>query len=93
METRFGHDFSAVRVHTGRAGGEVAEALDARAYTVGHNIVFGFGQHGPGTRAGIAHSPTSWHMWCSRGPRAAVRPGQRMNARRRRWPTGHPASS
>lgn len=41
MEPRFGQDFSTVRVHTGPKAAESAAAVQARAYTVGNNIVFG----------------------------------------------------
>src|SRR5258708_10028074 len=41
MEPRFGHDFSRVRVHTDARAAESAKAVNARAYTVGSNIVFG----------------------------------------------------
>jgi hypothetical protein len=61
MEQRFGHDFSRVRVHTGTAAEQSARGLNARAYTLGHNIVFGAGQFAPGTREGqhlIAHELT-----------------------------------
>jgi predicted DNA-binding ArsR family transcriptional regulator len=47
FEPRFGHSFSRVRVHTGRVAAESAEAVQARAYTVGQNIVFGAGQFAP----------------------------------------------
>ena len=43
MEPRFGHDFSRVRVHTDAHAAEAAHAVEARAYTVGSNIVFGGG--------------------------------------------------
>lgn len=58
MEPRFGHDFSKVRVHADRQAGESAQALDARAYTVGTNVVFAPGQYVPGspsTNALLAH--------------------------------------
>ena len=61
MEPRFGHDFSAVRVHTGPAAAASARALDAEAYTVGSDIVFGEGRYAPRTRAGhrlLAHELT-----------------------------------
>lgn len=45
MEPRFGHDFSGVRVHTNEKAAESARAVDALAYTVGQDIVFGFGQY------------------------------------------------
>lgn len=58
MEPRFGCDFSSVRVHHDGAAGLSARSVNARAYTVGHNIVFGAGQFAPSTRQGrhlIAH--------------------------------------
>jgi hypothetical protein len=44
MEPRFGHDFSAVRVHSDPKAAESARAIDALAYTVGRDIVFGEGE-------------------------------------------------
>lgn len=58
MEPRFGHDFSRVRVHTGARAAESARAVNALAYTVGRDVVFGAGQYAPGTSAGrrlLAH--------------------------------------
>jgi hypothetical protein len=58
MEDRFGYDFSEVRVHTGSAAEQSAQDVNAHAYTVGHNVVFGAGQFAPGTHAGrrlLAH--------------------------------------
>jgi hypothetical protein len=40
FEPRFGHDFSRVRVHTGRDADQSARSIGALAYTVGRNIVF-----------------------------------------------------
>jgi hypothetical protein len=40
MEPRFGHDFSKVRVHTGPEADESADALDSRAFALGHDLVF-----------------------------------------------------
>lgn len=40
MESRFGQSFGHVRVHTDAKAEESARALDARAFTVGSNIVF-----------------------------------------------------
>jgi len=48
MEPRFGHDFSQVRVHTDVKAAESAKAVNALAYTVGRNVVFGEGHHIPG---------------------------------------------
>jgi hypothetical protein len=58
MEQRFGHDFSRVRVHTGAAAEQAAQDVNAHAYTVGHDIVFGIGRFTPGTHEGrrlLAH--------------------------------------
>ncbi|MDP2782637.1 DUF4157 domain-containing protein, partial [Devosia sp.] len=61
MEQRFGHDFSRVRVHSGAAAEQSARDVNAHAYAVGHNIVFGAGLFAPGTHEGrrlIAHELT-----------------------------------
>ncbi|SRR5579883_20627 len=61
MEPRFGFDFSRVRVHTDARAAESAQAVNALAYTVGHNVVFGTGQYAPGTNEGrglLAHELT-----------------------------------
>ena len=61
LELRFGHDFSGVRVHTGRAAEQSAQDVNANAYTVGKDIVFGAGQFAPGTGVGrrlLAHELT-----------------------------------
>lgn len=58
FEPRFGHDFSDVRVHTGMKAAESARAVNALAYTVGHDVVFGSGQYAPETDSGrrlLAH--------------------------------------
>ncbi len=58
MESRFGHDFSGVRVHADVLAAQSAADVEARAYTVGQHLVFGTGQYVPGTNAGkrlIAH--------------------------------------
>jgi peptidoglycan hydrolase-like protein with peptidoglycan-binding domain len=58
FEPRFGHDFSQVRVHTGTTATAAAQAVNARAFTVGKNIVFGAGGYQPQTPDGkrlLAH--------------------------------------
>ncbi len=52
MEPRFGQDFSGVRVHTDGQAAESAREVNARAYTVGRDVVFGVGQYTPGTDEG-----------------------------------------
>jgi hypothetical protein len=54
-------DFGDVRVHTGGAAAESARAIDAQAYTLNRDIVFGAGQYAPHSEAGrrlIAHELT-----------------------------------
>jgi len=61
MEQRFGYDFSMVRAHVGAAAEQSARDVNAKAYTVGHNIVFGAGELKPETHSGrrlIAHELT-----------------------------------
>jgi hypothetical protein len=58
MESRFGHDFSDVRIHTEAMASRSAEAVTARAYTVGRDIAFRHGQYTPDTTEGrnlLAH--------------------------------------
>ncbi len=58
MSARFGHDFSQVRVHTDQTAAQSAHQLDARAFTVGGDIVLGATAPSPGTRNGqrlLAH--------------------------------------
>jgi hypothetical protein len=61
MEPRFGHDFSQVRVHTDAKAAESARAVNALAYTVGRDVVFGEGQYSLGMTQGrrlLAHELT-----------------------------------
>jgi outer membrane protein OmpA-like peptidoglycan-associated protein len=61
MEPRFGYDFSRVRVHSDGAAAKSARDVNARAYTVGQDIVFGAGRFAPDTKEGqhlIAHELT-----------------------------------
>jgi hypothetical protein len=61
MEPRFGHDFSRVRIHSDAAAARSAQAVAARAYTAGSDIVFGAQQYAPATGAGrrmLAHELT-----------------------------------
>lgn len=61
MEQRFNQGFSDVRLHTSAIAEKSAYDVNARAYTVGNNVVFGRGQFSPDTSAGkrlIAHELT-----------------------------------
>lgn len=58
METALGADLSGVRVHDDAAAHASAQAVQARAYTVGSDVVFGRGQFAPHTSDGrrlVAH--------------------------------------
>jgi hypothetical protein len=58
FEPRYGHDFGKVRVHSDDRASQSAVSLGARAYTVGHHLVFAKGQYAPhnsGGRQLIAH--------------------------------------
>ena len=72
FEPRFGSDLSNVRVHTDSTAAESARAISARAYTLGHHIAFGAGEHSPSTASGktlIAHELT--HVMQQAGPQKA----------------------
>lgn len=58
MEFRFNHDFSQVRVHADAQAAESARAINARAYVVGQDVVFGQGEYAPASNRGqrlLAH--------------------------------------
>jgi len=57
-EESAGFDFSRVRVHADMQAAEAAEAVNARAFTLGNHIVFGAGKYAPHTVTGrrlLAH--------------------------------------
>ncbi|MBZ5561551.1 MAG: DUF4157 domain-containing protein [Acidobacteriia bacterium] len=54
MEAHFGERLGEVAVHTDAKAAESARSVGARAYTVGHHIVFGAGEYRPGTPVGDA---------------------------------------
>lgn len=61
FEPRFGYDFSDVRVHTGTGAAGAAQALGARAFTVGRDVFFGAGEYQPTSVQGqrlVAHELT-----------------------------------
>ena len=68
MEPRFSRDFSNVRVHTDVKAAESARAVNALAYTVGQDVIFGAGRYAPHTHEGrrlVAHELT--HVTQQRG--------------------------
>jgi hypothetical protein len=61
MEANFGYDFGNVRIHTDERAAKSAHLVNALAYTVGSDIVFGEGQYAPKTSEGrrlLAHELT-----------------------------------
>src|SRR5271165_3485189 len=61
FESRFGQDFSGVRIHTDSRAAESARAVNALAYTVGRDIAFASGRFAPATTEGrrlLAHELT-----------------------------------
>lgn len=75
MESRFGYDFSQVRVHTDAKAAASARAVNALAYTVGRDVVFGAGQYALKTHVGrslLAHELT--HVIQQSAGRVATNP-------------------
>ena len=61
MESRFGKNFSEVRVHADNSAASLASGIHARAFTHGRDIVFGQGEYSPQSTTGrklIAHELT-----------------------------------
>lgn len=61
FEPRFGESFAGVRVHDDARAQTLARAVNARAFTVGQDVVFGAGQLAPETASGqrlLAHELT-----------------------------------
>ncbi len=61
FEPWFGHDFSQVRVHSSTLASTVANAVHAKAFTLGNNIIFGADQYSPVSLDGqrlLAHELT-----------------------------------
>ncbi len=61
MQSHLAHDFSRVRVHTGDVAERAAAAVDARAFTVGRDIVVAGGEWEPDSERGqhlLAHELT-----------------------------------
>lgn len=58
FSSRFGQDFSGVRVHAGPSAASAARSINARAFTIGQDIVFAPGEYTLETSAGrhlLAH--------------------------------------
>jgi hypothetical protein len=58
FESRFGHDFSRVRIHADSLAASAARSVCAKAFTLGSDVVFGAGRYEPASEAGqhlLAH--------------------------------------
>ncbi len=82
MENKMGVDLGGVRVHSGTSAGKAADALNARAFTVGQDMFFGRSQYDPVSTSGqrlIAHEAA--HTVQQRGGSAGVQRIQRATAK------------
>jgi hypothetical protein len=52
FEKSLDHEFGHVRVHTGNEPDELARSVDARAFTLGHDIYFAAGEYQPASSEG-----------------------------------------
>ena len=52
FETRFGGDLTRVRIHTNERVATTVSSLNARAFTLGHDVAFAAGQYSLGTTQG-----------------------------------------
>jgi len=72
FEPRFGRDFRDVRVHAGAQADAAARSLHARAFALGHSVVFAAGEHDPHSQAGrslMAHELTHVAQQAAGAPR------------------------
>ncbi len=85
FQARFAYDFGQVRVHNDERAHESARSVNARAYTVGRDVVFARNRYAPGTEDGrrlLAHELT--HVVQQRSPYVSgaalrvSRPGELM---------------
>jgi hypothetical protein len=95
MEPRFGHSFADVRIHTDARAASSAAAVQAYAYTVGRDVVFGAGMYSPTTPQGrrlIAHELA--HVVQQEGaadPAPAAAPAEPLAGGGMRLPVASPA--
>lgn len=83
FETKFGVDFSAVRIHAGHKAGQLSQAIGAQAFTRGSDIYFGPGRSEADTKAGqhlLAHELTHVIQQGAAPPKAAAAPQRIIQA-------------
>jgi hypothetical protein len=84
MERLFAHNFSSVRVHSDDDAARSADALGARAYTLGNDIAFSANAYAPHTREGrhlLAHelAHTVQQRSASPGSESAIEVGSELS--------------
>lgn len=94
FESRFGRDFGRVRLHTDGQSMDLAKRVNAKAFAVGENIVFGRGYYQPGTRDGrelLAHELTHV-VQQGKAPAIGATTGRSTSANRHNEATGTTAA-
>jgi hypothetical protein len=80
MQSRFGMDFSRVKIHTDGEAARLSRQLNAQAFTIGHDIYFDSGKYAPASESGkrlLAHELThTIQQGHSRARRQYVEPFQ-----------------
>lgn len=82
FETRLHHDFADTRIHAGDAAAAAAASINARAFSLGREIVFGRGQYSPYTAEGkklLAHELVHG-MQAGRDAKRVFRNGDQVDA-------------
>ncbi|MGF6641352.1 DUF4157 domain-containing protein [Paraburkholderia sp. MM6662-R1] len=93
FEPRFNHDFSHVRVHADDRAAVAANAIGARAFAIGHDLVFGNGNFSPNTESGrwlLSHELA--HVVQTDGRSEATRPIRETVLRQSTAASGSPGS-
>jgi hypothetical protein len=95
METQFGRDFSDVRIFTDDTAAYAAGLMQARALTVGNNILFGANRFSPESTEGqklIAHELTHVVQQTPRAPRNSSVPWEQAGTLSRPGKSSRPAA-
>ena len=73
FEPRFGADLGDVRIHNNAQAASLTRSINASAFTLGHNVVFGAGEYSPDSLSGrklLAHELT--HVVQQNGRRTVI---------------------
>jgi hypothetical protein len=83
FEPCFGYDFSHVRIHADNRAADLARSINAKAFTLGRDVVFGGGQYTLGTNEGrrlLAHELVHVAQQGAAPPFFGVAPAVRVRA-------------